>query len=382
MTREPETLPPAVQRPIDALRRVEPPGDLLQAVMREVSTTPQRGRWRPLGIRAIAAAGSAALLVLVAVLAIPRLTAMLAPAGASPSALDQGPPPIASLPLGGAVELRIPVPAGAHPAGGDATSVWLGAESSGLVLRLDAATGEELGRVQVNEPTDAAYDLWPVSDGAWAWAGGRDDRSLVRIDAAAMQVAQRWPIEAVPYRIQPAGAVVWVTSYDQGVVLKVDAADGSVLGSLVFPRATGVAVTPEAVYAVDYVGGLVEIDPATTTVTERHQIATRATDVLAVGTDLLIWGLDGRRLERFDTTSDTIAATTDRVTAVALVAGVPWAAVSDGAIVRLDPGTLRWTAAIPLGVIGSDQLVASSGRLWAYVQRAEGTFVYAVLPDS
>lgn len=380
MRHEAEPLPSAVRGPIDELRRLEPPSDLLQAVMREVATTPRRRRWQPLRIRAITVAGSAALLVVVAVVVVPRLTALLAPAGASPTAVDQGSPPSASLSPGGTIELRIPVPEGAHPSGADSTSVWLGAESSGIVLRLDGTTGEELGRIQVNEPTDVPYDLWPVSDGESAWVGGRDDASLVRIDVGSMRIGQRWPINAVPYRILPAGAVVWVTSYDQGVVLKVSAVDGTVLGRLAVLGATGIAATPGVIYVVDYNGGLIEVDPVTTTVIKRYRIAPQATDLLAVGSDLFIWGINGRLLERFDTTTGTIAATTARVTGVALMDGAPWAAVSDGAVVRLDPASLAWTAVIPLGAITADQLVASSSRLWAYARAAEGTFAYAVKP--
>jgi hypothetical protein len=218
-----------------------------------------------------------------------------------------------------------------------------------------------------------------------AWTAGRDDRTLVRIDAGSMQVTARWGIDAVAYRIEPSRAEIWVTDFEGGRVLRVDPATGTVSGSVLVERPTGVAVTPGMVYAVGYGGELVAILPTTLTVVGRYPVAKDGTDVLTVGDDLFIWGIKGRRLERFDPVAGAVAAWTEGVTAVALVGDQPWASVSStstraAALVTLDPNSLDWSSAVPLGDAMPDQLVASSGRLWVSATTEGGDFVLSVIP--
>jgi streptogramin lyase len=362
-------LPGPARRAVHDLRRLELPPGLLGAVMREAAETKQRGRWTVLRPRLVVV-GTAAATLVVAVLLLPRLSS-LGPGTFSPS----------EPPLGGSVELRIRVPDGAHTGSADAGSVWLASEATGHVTRLDATTGEVLGAVQVNDATRDPYNLWPATDGRSVWVAGRDDRSLVRIDIATMTIAARWPIDAIAYRIQPDGDAVWVTDFEAARVLRIDAADGTVLGSVRIASPTGIASTPDRVYVVGYGGELVVIDPASMAVVTRHAIAGRATDLAVIDGDLFIWGIQGRVLERFDTLSATVGATKPDVTAVATLGGQPWVALRGGLLARVDPRALSSLAVVPLGQVEADQLIASSDRLWAYAQSADGTFVVAVRPS-
>lgn len=365
-----ESIPEPTRRALDELRRLEPPRDLLRSVVLEAETTPQR---RPVlgGLRLVAFATAAAALLVAVAIALPRLPDVGPPASA-------GRPTGSALPPGGVVDLRIPVPDGAHTGSADATGIWLGQPTTGSVIRLDLATGVELGRVEIDVPTAEPYDLWPVSDGESVWVGGFSDRSLVRIDIATMEVAARFSIDAVPYRIQPAGEIIWVTDFDDQEVLAVDASDGAVLASVPVARATGVAVTRDAVYVAGYTGTLVEIDPEDPRVVATHAIGTSATDVAVFDGRLLVWGLRGRPLELIDQLAGEILATSGDVTGVALRDGQLWATVRQGMIVRLDPTTLARMASIQLGDVTTDQLVAAPDRLWAYAATAEATFIYAV----
>ena len=366
-----ERLPEPTRRAVEDLRRLVPPGDLLRSVRDEAERTPQRRPWA-LPLRSALAGVVATAAVLAAVVLLPRLP------GPGPGA---GSSTVTSPPPDGAVDLRIAVPEDAHTGSADAVNVWLGSEASGRVIRYDAATGGLLGEVQVNDPTDESYDLWPVSDGSSVWAAGLTDTSVVRIDIATMGVAARWPIDGIPYRIAPAADAIWISDFDGSRVLEVDASNGRILGTVEVLSPTGIAVTPSAIYVVGYAGDLVVIDSVTRAVVAEHGIAGRATDLLLVDGDLLIWGLDGRLLERFDTTTSTIVATTGDVTAVALLDGQPWAALRDGSVALLDPATLASTLTIPLGDVSTDQLVASSGRLWAYAGTPSGTFLYGIRPE-
>jgi hypothetical protein len=354
-------LPEAARLVVDDLRRLDPPPALLAAVVRQAAETPQRRRGQPFGVARLVGAAALATFAILA-LALPRLPIPGSGAGT----------PV--------VDLRIPVPDGAHTGSADRDSVWLGIEQAGAILRVDARTGEIRGEVRVNEPTDEAYDLWPVSDGRSVWAAGRDDRTLVRLDIASMSVAARWPIDAVPYRVVPAGDTVWVSDFDGGRVLKVDAVAGRVLGAVEVARPTGIAVTPAGVYVVGYVGDLVLIDPATMSATRGLPISGNATDLLPVEGGLLIWGLRGRVLERVDIDVGTVVATKSRVTAVATLEGAPWAALDTGRVARLDPQSLVSTAEVDLGQVRTDQLVASADRLWAYIEAGDGTYLYGIRP--
>ena len=364
-------LPPPTRRALDELRRLEPPRDLLRSVVLEAETTPQRGSTRG-GLRLVAFATAAATLLVVVAIALPQLPNVGPPGSAGTS------PAGSTLPPGGAVDLRIPVPDGAHTGSADATGIWLGQPTTGLVMRLDPATGAELGRVQVDAPTTEPHDLWPVSDGKSVWVGGFSDRSLVQIDIASMEVAARLPIDAVPYRIQPAGGIVWVTDFDDQEVLAIDPSDGTVLDSVPLGRATGIAVTADAVYVVGYTGTLVAIDPDDRRVVATYKVAANATDLAVLDGRLLVWGLRGRPLELLDASTGEILATAGGVTGVALLDGQPWAAVQGGEIMRLDPETLAGTGSIPLGDVSTDQLVAAPDRLWAYASANAATYIYAV----
>lgn len=366
--RSADRLPEAAQRAISDLRRMAPPPDLLRSVVDEVRATPQRRRLLGFGAGPVLL-GVAAAALLLSVVVLPRLPALL-PGATGPS----------GLPIGGATEVRVPVARGAHPASADAQSIWLGDEGTGGVIRLDAATGVTVGRIQVNEPTSEPYDLWPATDGALVWAAGRDDLSLVRIEIASMQATARWPIDAVAYRILPAGDVVWVSDFDGGRVLKIDATDGRVLGSVAIGRPTGLAMSGRALWVADFVGDVYEVDPVGLAVVERYDIASRATDLLVDDRSLLVWGIDPRPLERFDTDARAVVASQAGITAAAMVRDQLWGAWDIGAMARLDRSTLGFVAAAPLGPGATDQLVASGDRLWAYRGAEDGTFIEAVRP--
>ena len=369
MTTDRERLPEAANRAVEELRRLEPPAGVLDAVMREAAATPQRRPWAfP---AALGFMGAAATVLLVATLVLPRLLAPGPGAGASST----------GLPIGGAVAARVAIPAGSAPGSADDRWIWIGDSATGRITRIDARAASGAGEVQVSPATTEAYSLWPVSDGTAVWASGRDDRSIVRIDAASLDIQSRWPIDALAYRIVPAGDTLWVSDFDGDRVLRVATTDGQVLGSVDLPSPTGIAVTPAAVYVVGYLGDFAAIDPTTLEIVGRGRISGRATDVLVVDGAALVWGIDGRPLERVGAASATVTASRPGVTGVALLDGEVWAAIRGGTLVRLDAASLEPLATVALGDVDTDQLIASRDRLWAYAGTPEGTYLYAVEPE-
>lgn len=365
MTDDLDQLPTFARRAVQELRRLEPPPGLLEAVVREASGTGQRRPWRSAGRGVMALIGAAAAIA-VAVFVAPRLHLP------GPGATSSGTP--------SQVDLRLELPAGAEPTSADARRVWLANPTTGRVTRVDAAAGAVTGEVDVNAPSKEPYSFWPVSDGTSVWVAGAADRSVVRIDAESLRVRSRWPIDAVPYRVAPAGDVVWISDFDASRVLELDASTGAVRGTVDVQRPTGIAVTSEAVYVVGYAGTLVVIDPSTRAVTGRHLIASGATDVVAVDGGLLIWGINGRDLERFDIERGTVIASLQGVTGVATLHGNVWVAIQGGSVSQVDATRLNPAATIPLGEVMTDQLVASSDRLWAFAGTNGGAFLYSVRP--
>lgn len=377
MTRE--QLPEFAHRAIEAIRGNEPPDDLLRSVMAQAQATKQVGRLRLPGLPLVARMAGALVVLVLVVSVLPRVL-QPAPTPSPGPPIQAAPADIGQLPVVGAIESRVAVPPDAYPGSADSSAVWLANEPTGEILRFDVERGQIAERVRVAAPTEVPYDLWPVSDGSSVWVSGRDDQSVVRLDIESMQVADRWPIGGVPYRIAPAGPVVWVTDLDRDRVLQVRAGSGEILTTTEVPDATGIAVSGSAVWVAGYRGDLVRIDAVDGTITARHRIATDATDARVLGDQLWISGINGRRLERFDTTRGVLAAMTEDVTAFAFLDDHVWAAVSDGALVTLDPQTLAWTGAVPLGDVTTDQLVAGAGRLWAYGAAANETFLFGVRP--
>jgi outer membrane protein assembly factor BamB len=366
-----DDVPVPIRREIERLRQAQPPHGLLAAVVQEASITPQRRSWRGHAVFALGGAFAtvaAGLLVALAVL---------------PGLIRPGPGTTAGasvLPPAGSVHVRVPIAPGTVPGSADDLGLWVGNAASGRVLRLDSTTGATIGEIQVSPATTEAYELIPVRDGETVWAAGVDDRSLVRVDVASMRVTARWPIDAVAYRILPTGDAIWITDYDDGRVLRIDPDDGTVLNSIEIVRPTGIASVGTRIWVVDYVGDLYELDPGTASVAERFDVAGRASDVVAFDDDLLIWGLRGRALERFDLATRSVSASLADVSGAAVLDGAAWAATS-GNVVRLDPVGLVPVARVQLGDVTTDQVTAGPGQVWVYTEDAAGAALVLIDPS-
>lgn len=376
-----DRLPASADRYLGEASRLEPPSDLLDAVMREVDGTPQR-RAIP---RSLLSLGVVAVLV-GAILLSPgsRPPGSDSPAGPAPQASGAAyvtPPALDSLPSGGAVEAEIDLPAGAYPASAGHGALWIGNERSGEVMRLDPKSNEIVGTIEVN-PSASGYNLWPVADEAWVWSSGVRDQTLVRIDPETNAIDARFGVQAVPYRIASSGSEVWFTNFDGGEVVRVSAATGEVQARIDLPSASGIVIRPDGVWVAQYrYARLVRIDPATNTVNDEYPIFRDATDLVAHGADIWIVGNNGRLLERFDTANRTVAARTDAMTALVIVDGVPWAAHPAGTLVSLDREKLAWTSVIDLGEVELDQMIGADGRLWTLGTTDGRSILYRAAPS-
>jgi virginiamycin B lyase len=101
--------------------------------------------------------------------------------------------------------------------------VWVTSES-GVVHKLDPATGKTILSVQVGD--DADY----VTAGSGSiWVSCFLDERLWRLDPATGKVLQTIPIGTGAQGMAVDGTTVWVASYNTGRVLRVDTAGGRVV---------------------------------------------------------------------------------------------------------------------------------------------------------
>ena len=105
-------------------------------------------------------------------------------------------------------------------------SVWFPLEDRGQVARVDAASGEIQALIEVGDPSavqDLPSDPHGVAAGdAGIWVANAAERSVGRIDPATNTVAESIPLPVVPYALALDGGTLWVTSFLDDRVVRVD----------------------------------------------------------------------------------------------------------------------------------------------------------------
>lgn len=132
-----------------------------------------------------------------------------------------------------------------------------GANPTGGVTRLDAASGKVLGTLEL--PDGSPYGVAATPRAVWV-TDARTDR-VWRLDPKTGAVTATVRVAPRPTGIGYAGDSLWVASPDPGTVTRLDATTGATQGSLAVPTANSVAANANAVW----VGGsaLVRLDPQT-----------------------------------------------------------------------------------------------------------------------
>ena len=226
-------------------------------------------------------------------------------------------------------------------------SVWFPLDDSGQVARVDAATGEIQALVEVGDPSAVEYlqsDPHGVAAGeAGVWVANAAGRSVGRIDPATNTVAESIPLSVVPYVLALDGETLWVTSFNDDRVVRVDLKSGKVIADISVPKPTGIAVGFDGVWVVEHRDDTIaRIDPETNEVVKEIAVGERGpTDLcgkcienVVVG-DHAVWtsNNEGRSVSRIDPNSNEVTATIDlplRVWAVAAGGGSIWASQFEG----------------------------------------------------
>ena len=247
-------------------------------------------------------------------------------------------------------------------------SVWFPLEDRGQVARVDAATGEIQALIEVGDPS-AVQDLMSDPHGVAAgdagiWVANAAERSVGRIDPATNTVAESIPVPVVPYALALDGGTLWVTSFLDDRVVRVDLETGEIVADISVPKPTGIAIGFDAVWVVEHRDDTIaRIDPDTNEVVEEITLGERGPNDLCgmcvenvvVGDDA-VWTAnnEGRSVSRIDPDSNKVTATIDlplRAWAVSAGGGSIWASqfeeapnggfgdVSEWAVARIDQAT-------------------------------------------
>jgi YVTN family beta-propeller protein len=143
----------------------------------------------------------------------------------------------------------------------DGRTVWI-APSSGLLTRLDAATGRVVKRV---DPSSSPSSIAIGAGGVWVADGGAN--SVTRIDPTGLQTPI--PVGNGPTAVATGAGGVWVVDSLDNAVVRIDPGTRAVTGTIPVGRSPGdVAVGAGSVWVANSGDGTVSrINPATGKVT-------------------------------------------------------------------------------------------------------------------
>jgi YVTN family beta-propeller protein len=156
-----------------------------------------------------------------------------------------------------------PVALGASP-----DAVWMAgrAQGGGLLARIDTLTNQVGPPVRLPHPPTG---LAVTRDGRTAWVATAADQALRRIDTRTRRVDKRIELRHTPDQAVFGADAVWVTSSEDDVVMRVDAASDKVETIPVGNGPTGIAFGEDRVWVANSQDGTVSrID------TETHEVGT------------------------------------------------------------------------------------------------------------
>jgi DNA-binding SARP family transcriptional activator/ABC-type branched-subunit amino acid transport system substrate-binding protein len=286
--------------------------------------------------------------------------------------------------VAGAVVLAVAVGVGAwRLAGGDD-----GAERAGAIV-LDPGTGELRKTISFGTaPSSVA-----VGEGS-VWVLDADDKTVTQIDPETSEVRRVFSTSSRPTDIAAGAGAVWVgNGPDRGLgdfpqsVSRIDPGSGVVVDTVELPPAAGghvggiggfsrqkLAVTPEAVWAVNPDQSVSRIDPRTNRIVAR--VEAKALQIAAGEGDVWI-GQEGSIAE-IDTARNVLSRRVrlpeEYVSALAVGAGSVWAAAPfDGSVWRVPRDAAGGRRRIPLA-LWVNGVAFGSGAVWATNEIADEVY--------
>jgi streptogramin lyase len=283
-----------------------------------------------------------------------------------------------------------------------AGSLWFPLEDTGQVARVDAASGEVEALIDVGDPgalADMRSDPHGVAVGAAGiWVAQAAAKSVGRIDPATNSISESIPVGVAPYALVLDGTSLWLTSFLDDVVLRVDLPSGDVAARIPVDKPTGIAAGLGGVWAVEHRGdSVVRIDPKTNDIVAQIRLGDRGPNDTCgmcveniIVSDGSVWTAnnEAESVSRIDAKTNELAATIDlpmRAWAVTAGGGAIWASQFQGApdggygdmsVARIDPATNQ-SSSFGLPALS---VTWAGDALWAVTPGRRGDVVVRVEP--
>ena len=236
----------------------------------------------------------------------------------------------------------------------DFGSLWVGLADKGAIARIDPVSGMVTKAVTVGDPgrilrqARLAHGVPnAVASGFDSiWAVGADGK-LARIDPATNEVTT-FDVGIVGGALAPGEGAVWITSYDDGAVVRFDPTARVVTNTFTgLGGLFGVAAAFGSVWVVSKTGHeVLRLDPTSGVVTARIG-AERNPDWVTVGAgSVWVTREDPRGVLRIDPSWNTVVATIPGAPSWGIGTGIAFydGAVWTGFLVRIDPSAEKVAA--------------------------------------
>lgn len=286
--------------------------------------------------------------------------------------------------------------------GTGAGSLWFPLEDTGQVARVDAASGEVEALIDVGDPAALAgmkSDPHSVAVGdAGIWVAQAAAHSVGLIDPASNTISISIPVDAIPYALALDGQSLWLTSFEDDLVMHIDLSARKVVARIPVTKPTGIAVGLGGVWAVEHRGdSVVRIDPQTDDIVAQIRLGERGPNELCgmcvenvIVSDGSVWtsNNEARSVGRIDAVTNELAATIElplRAWAVAAGGGAIWASqfqgtpdggVGDMSVARIDPATNQPSSF----ALDAFSVTWAGDALWAVTPARRGDVVVRVEP--
>jgi streptogramin lyase len=168
-------------------------------------------------------------------------------------------------------------------------SVWIPSAQTGVLTRLDAATGNLISKIGTNSGTAAAnnyFDSLTASANA-IWLASDAGAFVAQIDPATNAVVASVDVNGRPSGVAFGAGSVWVSLLDGTTVLRIDPVERKVTARIDTGETNGITFANGSVWAVAATSpSVIRIDPATNKVADTISVRS---DAHAVGGYFELW---------------------------------------------------------------------------------------------
>ena len=268
---------------------------------------------------------------------------------------------------------------------------------NGAVHRIDPATGQIVATIAVGDAEDGFGDPHAVTAvGDEVWVAVAADRAVARIEPATNTVVETIPLDVIPYALALDGNDLWVTSFENDAVVRVDVEAAVATARVDAMKPTGVAVGGGSVWVVQHRDDtLVRIDPASNTVAETIVVGSTGDDPeCGICVENVVYAFDavwtannaGHSISRIDPATGAVdeIELAHRAWAVAADSDSIWASqyeplgggrvdTDQAGLAHIDPNTYQVEQ---LALHGAMSVASGHGSVWAVVLGPRSDHVY------